>query len=146
MGTRGPRFRDRLEEGEKEMQTDRQARARGRTHTHIHKEAETERRHRATDRQKAADRHGREDGILSETDTLAQTVTHRRERLCARSSFPKGKERQPWAGPQLDWTRCPGAGSHPWGPQDFFADEVSKVLFGLATSGETQPPGQRVSV
>ena len=79
MGTRDLRFRDRLEEGEKEMQTDRHARAH--THTHTHTEAETERRHRATDGQKAADRHGREDGILSKTDTLAQTVTHRRERL-----------------------------------------------------------------
>ena len=32
MGTQGPRFRDRLEEGKKEMQTDRQAH----THTHTH--------------------------------------------------------------------------------------------------------------
>ena len=58
---------------------------------HTHREAETERgRHRATDRRKMGDRHGREDGILSKTDTLAQTVTHLRERPCGRSSFPKG--------------------------------------------------------
>ena len=131
-GHSGPQVQRQTQRG-REGDANRQTCARAHTHTHTHTEAETERRHRATDGQKAADRHGREDGILSKTDTLAQTVTHRRERLCAGSSFPKGKERQPWAGPQLDWTQCPGAGSHPWGPQDFFADKVSKVLFGLAT-------------
>ena len=50
------------------------------------------------------------------------------------------------AGP--GWTRCPGAGNHPWGPQDFLGAEVSKVPSGWAPEGETQPPapGQRVSV
>ena len=45
--------------------------------------------------------------------------------------LPQGRGHQPWAGP--GWMWCPGAGSYLWGPQDFFADEVSKVPFGLAT-------------
>ena len=36
------------------------------------------------------DRKGREDGLRSETDTLAQTVTHLRGRPRGSSSFPKG--------------------------------------------------------
>ena len=49
-------------------------------HRHTHTEAQTERgRHRATDRQKTRDRHGREKGIRSETDTLAPTMTYLRE-------------------------------------------------------------------
>ena len=38
MGTQGPRFRDRLEEGKKEMQTDRQAH----THTHTRRQRQRE--------------------------------------------------------------------------------------------------------
>ena len=76
-------------------QADRQTRARVHAHAHTHthtrrqsqREGDTE---RLTERWKAGDRHGREDGIRSETDTLAQTVTPRRERLCGSSGFPKG--------------------------------------------------------
>ena len=43
-----------------------------------------------TERRQTGDRQGREDGIGSETDTLAQTVTHLRGRPRGSSSFPKG--------------------------------------------------------
>ena len=91
------------------------------------------------------DRQGREDGIRSETDKLAQTVTHLRERPWGSGSFPKGGGIS--LGPSPGWMRCPGPGSHPQGPQDFFTAEVSKVPFSLATLGKTQTPspGQRVS-
>ena len=68
---------------------------------------------------------------IDETDTLAQPVTHLRGRPRGRSSFPKGGGVS--LGPGPGWTRCPGAGGHPWGPQDFLEAEVSKVPFGLAT-------------
>ena len=117
-------------------QTDRQthahARAHTHTHTHTHTEAETDGdTERVTERQQTGDRQGREDGIGSETDTLAQPVTHLRGRPRGRSSFPKGGGVS--LGPGPGWTRCPGAGGHPWGPQDFLEAEVSKVPFGLAT-------------
>ena len=83
-------------------------------------------KHRATDRQKTGDGHGREHGIRSETDTLAQILTHLRERPCRRSSFFKGGGVSLGPGPSE-------AGSYPWGPQDFFTAEVSKVPFGFAT-------------
>ena len=102
------------------------------THTHTHREAETDGdTERVTERQQTGDRQGREDGIRSETDTLAQPVTHLRGRPHGRSSFPKGGGVS--LGPGPGWTRCPGAGGHPWGPQDFLEAEVSKVPFGLAT-------------
>ena len=102
------------------------------THTHTHTQGSRDRwRHRASDRETANRRQGREDGIGSETDTLAQPVTHLRGRPRGRSSFPKGGGVS--LGPGPGWTRCPGAGGHPWGPQDFLEAEVSKVPFGLAT-------------
>ena len=101
-------------------------------YTHTHREAETDGdTERVTERQQTGDRQGREDGIGSETDTLAQPVTHLRGRPRGRSSFPKGGGVS--LGPGPGWTRCPGAGGHPWGPQDFLEAEVSKVPFGLAT-------------
>ena len=119
-------------------QTDRRMRTRvcacTHTHTqpHTHREAETDGdTERVTERQQTGDRQGREDGIRSETDTLAQPVTHLRGRPRGRSSFPKGGGVS--LGPGPGWTRCPGAGGHPWGPQDFLEAEVSKVPFGLAT-------------
>ena len=115
-------------------QTDRRMRTRvcACTHTHRHREAETDGdTERVTERQQTGDRQGREDGIGSETDTLAQPVTHLRGRPHGRSSFPKGGGVS--LGPGPGWTRCPGAGGHPWGPQDFLEAEVSKVPFGLAT-------------
>ena len=129
----------------RQRQTDRQTDTSAQAHTgrERQREGDTE---RLTERRRAGDGQGTGDGIRSETDTLAQTVTHLRERPCGRSSFPKGGgvSLGP-AGP--GWTQCPGAGNHPWGPPDFLASEVSKVPFGLATYGETQPPppGQRVS-
>ena len=126
-------------------QTDRQTDTSAQAHTgrERQREGDTE---RLTERRRTGDGQGTGDGIRSEIDTLAQTVTHLRERPCGRSSFPKGGgvSLGP-AGP--GWTQRPGAGNHPWGPPDFLASEVSKVPFGLATYGETQPPppGQRVS-
>ena len=102
-------------------QTDRHVRAHTHAHAHTHtgrqrqREGDTE---RLTERRRTGDGQGTGDGILSETDTLAQTVTHLREGPCGRSSFPKGGGRQLWAG--HGWTQYPGAGSHTWGPQDFF--------------------------
>ena len=135
------------QDGARQMQTetDRQTDTSAQAHTgrERQREGDTE---RLTERRRAGDGQGTGDGIRSEIDTLAQTVTHLRERPCGRSSFPKGGgvSLGP-AGP--GWTQCPGAGNHPWGPPDFLASEVSKVPFGLATYGETQPPppGQRVS-
>ena len=124
----------RLREGDTDRQTDRRMRTRvhTHTHTHTHREAETDGdTERVTERQQTGDRQGREDGIGSETDTLAQPVTHLRGRPRGRSSFPKGGGVS--LGPGPGWTRCPGAGGHPWGPQDFLEAEVSKVPFGLAT-------------
>ena len=66
-------------------------RVRAHTHTHTHTHRARDRgRHRASDRETANRRQGREDGIGSETDTLAQPVTHLRGRSRGRSSFPKG--------------------------------------------------------
>ena len=122
----------RLREGDTDRQTDACARVHTHTHTHTHREAETDGdTERVTERQQTGDRQGREDGIGSETDTLAQPVTHLRGRPRGRSSFPKGGGVS--LGPGPGWTRCPGAGGHPWGPQDFLEAEVSKVPFGLAT-------------
>ena len=122
----------RLREGDTDRQTDACARVHTHTHTHTHREAETDGdTERVTERQQTGDRQGREDGIRSETDTLAQPVTHLRGRPRGRSSFPKGGGVS--LGPGPGWTRCPGAGGHPWGPQDFLEAEVSKVPFGLAT-------------
>ena len=83
----------RLREGDTDRQTDACARVHTHTHTHTHthREAETDGdTERVTERQQTGDRHGREDGIRSETDTLAQPVTHLRGRPHGRSSFPKG--------------------------------------------------------
>ena len=122
----------RLREGDTDRQTDACARVHTHTHTHTHTQGGRDRwRHRASDRETANRRQGREDGIGSETDTLAQPVTHLRGRPRGRSSFPKGGGVS--LGPGPGWTRCPGAGGHPWGPQDFLEAEVSKVPFGLAT-------------
>ena len=122
----------RLREGDTDRQTDACARVHTHTHTHTHTQGSRDRwRHRASDRETANRRQGREDGIGSETDTLAQPVTHLRGRPRGRSSFPKGGGVS--LGPGPGWTRCPGAGGHPWGPQDFLEAEVSKVPFGLAT-------------
>ena len=92
-------------------------------------EAET---HRETKERETGVRKETEDGISSETHTPEETMKDLRERPCGRSSFPKGGgvSLGP-AGP--GWTQCPGAGNHPWGPQDFLASEVSKVPFRLAT-------------
>ena len=113
-------------------QTDIHVHARAHTHTHTgrqrQREGDTE---RVTERQQTGDRQGREDGIGSETDTLAQPERHLRGRPHTRSRFPKGGGIS--LGPGPGWTRCPGAGSHPWGPQDFLEAEVSKVPFSLAT-------------
>ena len=83
----------RRREGDAGRQTDRHERAYTHTRTHTHTRRQSQREgdtERLTERRKAGDRHGREDGIRSETDTLAQTVTPRRERLCGSSGFPKG--------------------------------------------------------
>ena len=83
----------RLREGDTDRQTDACARVHTHTHTHTHthREAETDGdTERVTERQQTGDRQGREDGIGSETDTLAQPVTHLRGRPRGRSSFPKG--------------------------------------------------------
>lgn len=115
------------------------------THTHRHtytgRHRQTEGRHRPTDRWKTGDRHGREDGIRSKTDPLAQTV-HTSERGHA---FPR-EGGQPWVGPRLN--------AVPWGWQSPVASLRLlrslglKAPFGLATLGKTQTPypGQRVSV
>ena len=76
--------RDEGSETDSKMARGRQTRVRAHTtaHRHTHTEAQTERgRHRATDRWKTRDRHGRENGIRPETDTLAPTMTYLRERL-----------------------------------------------------------------
>ena len=62
-----------------QMHTDRQTRARRHTQGGRARETETQ-SDRPTARRKAGDGQGTGDGIPSETDTLAQTVTHRRER------------------------------------------------------------------
>ena len=66
------------------------------------------------------------------TDTLAQTVTHLRERPCGRSSFPKGGGVSLGPG-GLRLDVVPWGWQSPWGPQDFLSAEVSKVPLGLAT-------------
>ena len=62
-----------------QMQTDRQTDTSAQAHPgrESQTEGDTE---RPTERRKAGDGQGTGDGIPSETDTLAQTVTHRRER------------------------------------------------------------------
>ncbi|XP_055423578.1 uncharacterized protein LOC129643285 [Bubalus kerabau] len=76
---------------QREGATDRQTRSRARAHTHTHTHTHGHRdRGRVTERRQTGDRQGREDGIGSETDTLAQTVTHLRGRPRGSSSFPKG--------------------------------------------------------
>ena len=114
-----------------DRQTDRQTDTSAQAHTgrERQREGDTE---RLTESRRTGEGQGTGDGIRSEIDTLAQTVAHLRERPCGRSSFPKGGgvSLGP-AGP--GWAQCPGAGNHPWGPQDFLASEVSKVPFGLAT-------------
>ena len=62
-----------------QMHTDRQTRARRHTQGGRARETETQ-SDRPTARRKAGDGQGTGDGIPSETDTLAQTVTQRRER------------------------------------------------------------------
>ena len=74
---------------QREGATDRQTRSRARAHTHTHTHGHRD-RGRVTERRQTGDRQGREDGIGSETDTLAQTVTHLRGRPRGSSSFPKG--------------------------------------------------------
>ena len=74
---------------QREGATDRQTRSRARAHTHTHTHGHRD-RGRVTERRQTGDRQGREDGIRSETDTLAQTVTHLRGRPRGSSSFPKG--------------------------------------------------------
>ena len=82
----------RLREGDTDRQTDAHARARtcARTHTHTgrqrQREGDTE---RVTERQQTGDRQGREDGIGSETDTLAQPVTHLRGRRAEEAASPR---------------------------------------------------------
>ena len=99
-----------------------------RAHTYTHTHTERHRwRGRNTERLTENWRRTRERAWHPIRDRHAGTVlTHLRERPCRRSSFFKGGGVSLGPGPSE-------AGSYPWGPQDFFTAEVSKVPFGFAT-------------
>ena len=131
-----PRQTGRRREGDTDRQTESCVCARTHTHTHTHRDAETERGgQRASDRETANARQTGERGWHLTRDRHTGTDCEPSQREAARKKqLPQGRGHQPWAGPRLDgWTRCPGAGGHPWRPQDFLAAKVSKVPFGLAT-------------
>ena len=70
--------------------------------------------------------------IIYRSRKVWQTARDAPQRKATRKKqLPQGRGRKLWAGP--GWTRCPGAGGHPWGPQDFLEAKVSKGPFGLAT-------------
>ena len=99
MGGRGCQERQRQKEmkvqrqapktarGQMQMQRQTDKSAQAHSGRESQREGDTE---RPTERRTAGDGQGTGDGIRSETDTLAQTDTRRRERPCASSSFPKG--------------------------------------------------------
>lgn len=107
-----------------DRQTDRQTRARRHTQGGRARQRETQ-----SDRQRDGKR---------ETDRGQGMASHPRRTLWHRPSHtaesgPCAREAASALGrASPGWTRCPGAGNHPWGPQDFLAAEVSKVPFGLA--------------